>query len=253
MAFATKTQHLSRTKIETKAGPAMIRLPRDHAAHNTNPNAGYWERWRFAAGGNDQNTGDPYTLDFEYSLRGYDPETQRPLVQSIFHLHSLSTGLSCSTEVCWHGPLLTEGSSARTSAKNFWVRYIVGTPQAGGGLWAFRAKEENWRFRAINRMTTEPQSEEKSVITALAFDLDLLLKTLAPGWKSRAPSENAPSKERPEASTSSRAGYDLSYFELAAQMAVSGKVSCSRFQIDFEGRANFEHQWGAAGGDAYPT
>ncbi len=48
MAFATRTQHLSRTKIETKDGSAKV--------------------WRFAAAGNDQNSRDPYTLDFEYSL-----------------------------------------------------------------------------------------------------------------------------------------------------------------------------------------
>ena len=132
MAFATKTLIAGMAK---KDGASTIRLPRDHAAHTTNLSAGYMERWRSWAAGHDKTAGDPYSLSLEYSLQGYDPEAQRPLVQSIFRLHNLKSGLSCSSEVCWHGPLLTEGSSARATAKNFWFRYVVGTPKAGGVLW----------------------------------------------------------------------------------------------------------------------
>ncbi len=246
MAFATR---IPIAGMATKGGTVTIRLPRDHAAHNTSPGAGYMERWRSSASGNDKNTGDPYSLGLEYSLRGYDPVARRPLVQSIFQLQNLKTGLSCSTEVCWHGPLLTEGSSARAFTKNFWFRYVVGTPKAGGVLLSFRAKDETWRFRTINRMTTEPPNEQNGVSSAVAFDLDLLLKTLAPGWRSLRPSEDAAAKEPPEATTSSQPGRGVSYFVLAAQMAVSGRVHCDRFQIDFEGHGSFEHQWGTARGD----
>ena len=115
---------------------------------------------------------------------------------------------------------------------------------------AFRAKDENWRFRAINRLTADLTNEQNSASTAAAFDLDLVLKTLAPGWRMLRRSEDG--VERPDASTSSQPGRGVSYSVVAAQMAVSGRIHCDQFQIDFEGHADFEHDWGTADGNA-PT
>lgn len=232
--------------MEGKGGSATIRLPYDHAAHYSGL-AGdtYWEFWRMAARGNDKNSGDGYHLDFRYSLTGYDAESERPWVRSSLHLGSLRTGRSCSAEMLWPGPLISEGSKARAAASRFWFRYIVGTPQTGGGLWEFRAKEGSWRFRAIDKMTTEVTDEGDKSAETVDLDLDLYLKKLVPGWTTRLPMQvfqNAPEEKISRSATSFSVEHSLSY-SVEAHTSVKGRVSCKAFKIDFEGEARFEHCW----------
>lgn len=104
-------------------------------------------------------------------------------------------------------------------------------------MWEFRAKEQSWRFRAIDRVAIQALGEGGNGALTVDLDLDLRVTALAPGWTTRLPIQtsgnNIPSDEMPEAPT----GFSLERsraYSVEAQTAVSGRVSCRGFEIDFQ-------------------
>jgi predicted secreted hydrolase len=227
--------------VETQSGHALYTFPRDHRYHYGPIYHGpeYCEWYYFSAFVYDKKTGDPYTLFWMSLLAGWDEGLQRPVKNTFFAAHNLRTGSFRPSVTLYPGELRTEGSAADAPRESFWFRYACGTPEHGQVEESYRAADETWQFKAsVNKAAPERR--------AVTFDMDITGRVYAPGYVF-----NTPWGLENEGYDTSRKGlhnpetvYGLSYYTIAPKMMISGPVTVDGQEMEVEGVAWWEHQWG---------
>ncbi len=239
-------EQISPPFFETESG-VLYNLPRDHA-HHAGPNwrcAEYQESIYFTAFGKDTKTGGNYSLFFCPTINGYTGGDGkyggRPWWTALFAVVNLDTGAfqQCVSGIA--GPLTSKGSGPDVDPKKFWYDYNIDGRSIDGSFirTAYNAAEEKWTWECE---VTQPKKGD----AAYSLKVDGLVK--APGYFTPEVKgltlEGAPAGGPDQHTANSLTGYGLSYYINVANMHMKGPVKCGDVDIEFEGNAWSEHQFG---------
>ena len=238
-------EQLNRPGVETETGTGLYKLPRDHAHHGGLAYAGaeYQESMYFTALGIDKKTGDPYSVFFCPTVNGYTEKYGRPWWTTLFAVMDIKRKVF---QQCVHGqpgPITTKGSGPEVPGKDFWYHYLVDGSAIDGSSTSlsYKADGEVWRWtsKVPNPNTTVPND---------AYEMDVTGTVAAPGYFTPLATgltlEGSPTKGHDQHFSNALTGYGLSYYINVANMPLTGRVKCKDIDIDFEGVAWQEHQWG---------
>ncbi len=227
--------------IETVSGHELYKFPRDHRYHYGPIYHGpeYCEWYYFSAFVYDKKTGEPYTLFWMTLFAGWDEGLQRPVKNTFFAAHNLKTGEFKPSVTLYPGKFTAEGSASDAPKEDFWFRYHCGTPEHGEIEESYRAADETWNFKAS---VAKAAPERNSV----AFSMDITGKVYAPGYIFNTPwgLENEGYDVSREGRHNPETMYGLSYYTIAPKMMISGPVIVDGREMEIEGLAWWEHQWG---------
>lgn len=227
--------------VETQSGHAIMQFPRDHRYHYGpiyhGPEFAEW--YYISCFVNDKKSGDPYTIFWMSLLAGYDEGLKRPVKNAFMAAHNLRTGSFKSGVTLYPGELKTEGSATDAPKEDFWFRYTCGTPEHGEIEESYRAADETWRFKSSIK---KPVPERKSV----PIDLDVTGKVYAPGYVMNTPwgLENEGHDRTRQGLHNVETTYGLSYYTIAPRMWIDGRMTVDGQELEVEGYAWWEHQWG---------
>ena len=231
--------------IETKTGGAIYDLPRDHALHGGAyyKRSEYQESQYFTAMGVDKKTGDPFSLFFCPTLYGYDAKIDRPFWVGLFAVTDIKRRKFVQCVHAHPGTLTTQGSGPDVAKDAFWFDYLLdGSKTDGSSIrLSHRSKDETWRW-----VGNVPRPNTK--VANYAYSLDVTGKVMAPGYMCPSPTgvtlEGSPTDGPDRMLANPLTGLGISHYVVIPNMAMTGTVKVDDIDIDFDGVAWAEHQWG---------
>ena len=229
--------------IETEAGTAIYRLPRDHAMHGGTwyRGAEYQETHYFTGFFNDRKTGRPFSLFYCWSVYGWDARAGRPLWVALYALTDIERKKFVQAVHVMPGMLTTAGSGPDVTDRHFFTEYLFGRADDGSsGAFSYRAADESWRW-----MADVPKPSTR--VANSAFFMDARARMMKPGYHCPVPygftQEGLPTDLR-DTKANPFTGAGLSWYVIAPCMQMTAQVRCEDMDLDLEGQVYYEHQWG---------
>jgi predicted secreted hydrolase len=238
----TATGH---SAYESETGGRIYHLPRDHALHG-GPwyrGAEYQETNYFTGFFTDRKTGKPYSVFFCLAIYGYDKQVDRPLWVALFSMTDIERKKFAQCVHVMPGSITATGSGPNVPPSDFFAEYAIGKGVDGSeGLFSYRSAAETWRY--VSHVATP---NAKMPGDNRPYHLDLTAQVVKPGYQCPVPygfTQEGLGTDVTNNLANPFTGAALSWYIIAPCMQMSGTLKCEDMDLELDGQAYYEHQWG---------
>jgi hypothetical protein len=215
----------------------LYHLPKDHQLHGgpTYFTNDFMEWHYFTFLGKDKTTGHDVGMFWLLAYNGWVKDLNRTAVITLFAYHDVTTGEFYPVTLFHTGKFQTAGSGD----PNYDFQYSVKDTDGKEMFDSYVHAQEKWIFRSS---ATDRSKIVNKVGKPYSMDVTGFVK--APGyiptayWGFESIGFNPLYNQNPETM------YGLTYYYVAPQMEMKGRVTIAGAVHEIEGTAWFEHQWG---------